>query len=469
MELELTVPERALWTAFPRRGLVDLTDAEDRVVRAAVVRALLLGAVPPEPGELAALTLVGAEITGTLDLSYAEIPYAVRMSRCVFTDRVELVGARTREIDLAGSQLAGVWADKAVVAGNLRLTDARCADGVRLAAATIDGALDLDRAWLSGAPALDARLLSVGHDVRGDGLRCTGEVQLHHADIRGSVRLHGAALANPQGRALAAVGLAVGGTLSCCNGFTAEGRITISFARVGSQVCFEHARLRTPVLNCRQLQTTELVLATDGPVEGRVDLRHARLGVLRDDPESWPAALRLDGLVYESIHSRADVRQRLAWLGRDEDGYSPQAYEQLAGMYRRRGEEDAARTVLLRGQRHRRSGQSPVNRFWGLLQDVTVGYGYRPGLAAMWLVALVVVGTAVFEAVPPTPLDPTSPVRFRAPVYAIDLLLPLVDLRQESAFVPTGETVWVAYGLIAAGLILVTTIAAGTTRVLRRS
>ncbi|WP_446210097.1 hypothetical protein [Micromonospora sp. IBSANI012] len=74
MDLELTVPERALWTAFPRRGLVDLTDAEDRVVRAAVIRALLLGAVPPEPGELAAVTLVGAEITGTLDLSYAEIP-----------------------------------------------------------------------------------------------------------------------------------------------------------------------------------------------------------------------------------------------------------------------------------------------------------------------------------------------------------------------------------------------------------
>ncbi|TDB80032.1 hypothetical protein [Micromonospora sp. KC721] len=468
MDLELTAPERALWTAFPRRGLVDLTDSEDRTVRAAVIRALLLGAAPAEPGQLAALALVGAEITGTLDLSYAEIPYPVRLSRCDLTDRFELVGARTREIDLAGSRLVGIWADRAVVEGNLRLSDVRCVDGVRLTAARIDGALVLDRAELVGAPALDARLLTVGHDIRGDALRCTGEVRLNHADIRGSVRLPGATLAEPDGRALAAVGLAAGGTLSCCDGFTADGRITIAFARVGRQVCFEHAHLRG-ALNCRQLQTDELVLATDGPVEGQLDLRHARLGVLRDDPETWPAAVRLNGLVYEAIDSPADVRRRLDWVGRDAGGYAPQAYEQLAATYRRRGEEDDARTVLLRGQRHRRAGQSRSLRLWGLVQDVTVGYGYRPTLAAFWLMALVAVGTAVFTAVPPTPLNPASPVRFRAPVYTIDLLLPLVDLRQESAFEPVGETVWVAYGLIACGLVLVTTIAAGTTRALRRT
>ncbi|TDC41396.1 hypothetical protein [Micromonospora sp. KC213] len=111
------------------------------------------------------------------------------------------------------------------------------------------------------------------------------------------------------------------------------------------------------------------------------------------------------------------------------------------------------------------------SRLAGIWADraVVEGYGYRPTLAALWLVALAAVGTAVFTAVPPTPLNPASPVRFRAPVYTVDLLLPLVDLRQESAFEPVGETVWVAYALMACGLVLVTTIAAGTTRALRRT
>ncbi|MEU8301854.1 hypothetical protein AB0C04_31775 [Micromonospora sp. NPDC048909] len=472
MDFELTAAEQAVWRAFPRRALVDLTSAEDRVVRASVIRALLLGAMPPEAGQLAALTLVGAEISGTLDLSYAEIPYAVRLSRCTFGERVELVGARTRELDLAGSQLRGLWAEKASIEGNLRLAGVRSVGSIRLVAARIDGALVLDGAQIAGAPAVEGGLLSVGHDIRGPRLRCEGEVQLNSADIRGSVRLHGATITNPDGRAMAAVGMVVGGTLSCCDGFSAQGRINISFARVDKQVCFEHARLHATTgvgLNCRQLQTTELVLATGEPIERPVDLRHARIGVLRDDePLGWPTTLRLDGFSYDTIVSTADVRQRLGWLDRDDDGYAPQAYEQLAAMYRRRGEEDSARTVLLRGQRRRRALQSRPIQLWGYLQDVTVGYGYRPALAAMWLLALFLVGTLAFTTQQPVPLDPASPLHFRAPVYTLDLLLPLVDLHQETAFEPVGTTVWLAYGLIACGWILVTTIAAGTTRVLRR-
>ncbi|PWR17006.1 hypothetical protein DKT69_02560 [Micromonospora sicca] len=469
-ELELTAPERAVWQAFSRRAQVDLGDAEDRVVRAGVIRALLLGAVPAEPGELAALTLVGAEIAGRLDLSYAEIPYPVRLSRCDFTDRIELVGARTREIDLAGSRLPGIWADKAVVEGNLRLAEVRSGP-LHLVAARIEGALVLDEAHLVGAPAVEARLLSVGHDIRGEGLSCEGEVRLDNADVRGSVRLLRARLDNPQGRALAAVDITVGGVFNCCEGFTARGRINLSFADVGSQVCFERASLSSvaeSTLACRQLRTAELVLSTSEPIDGEVDLRHARLGVLRDDPSTWPAKLRLDGLTYDTIQSPATAAQRLNWLARNRDGYSAQAYEQLAAMYRRRGEEDARRAVLLRGQRHRRTGQSRPGRLWGYLQDVTVGYGYRPALAATWLVALLLLGTAVFAVAQPVPLDPARPLHFRAPIYTLDLLLPLVDLHQEAAFEPVGATAWVAYGLIACGWILVTTIAAGTTRVLRR-
>jgi hypothetical protein len=57
---------------------------------------------------------------------------------------------------------------------------------------------------------------------------------------------------------------------------------------------------------------------------------------------------------------------------------------------------------------------------------------------------------------------------FNPLVYTLDLLLPIVDFGQEHAFNPHGLQAWVAYGFIATGWVLATTIAAGATRVLRR-
>jgi len=105
---DLNDAERALWEAFPRRELVDRTDAGDCTVRANVVRALLLGARAADPGHLAVLTLVGARVVGTLDLSYADITCAVRMSRCRFDHQIEMVGTRGREFDLAWSHFPGL-------------------------------------------------------------------------------------------------------------------------------------------------------------------------------------------------------------------------------------------------------------------------------------------------------------------------------------------------------------------------
>jgi len=56
----------------------------------------------------------------------------------------------------------------------------------------------------------------------------------------------------------------------------------------------------------------------------------------------------------------------------------------------------------------------------GWLQDVTVGYGYQPSRAALWLLALLVIGTASSRARiraspgrPPPAFNPScTPVRF---------------------------------------------------------
>jgi hypothetical protein len=221
-------------------------------------------------------------------------------------------------------------------------------------------------------------------------------------------------------------------------------------------------------LDCRHLSARELVLLPERPPGGVVDLSHARFGVLRDDPPTWPPAMHVDGLTYEALSDLDDPAGRLRWLRLDPRGFRPQAYAQLAHVYRGAGRDNDARTVLLAGERHRREVLSPPGRLWGHLQDLTVGYGYRPLRAAGWLLAVLILGTVVFTLYPPRAAEPATAPAFVAPVYALDLILPVIDFGQQSAFNPRGASVWLAYALIVAGLLFVTTIGAAAARRLRR-
>src|SRR6266498_21404 len=144
-------------------------------------------------------------------------------------------------------------------------------------------------------------------------------------------------------------------------------------------------------------------------------------------------------------------------------------YAQLAQVYRTAGSDDDARTVLLAGERHRRETLSLPGRWWGRLQDLTVGYGYRPVRAGIWLAVLFAVGAVVFTLYPPQAVEPGKAPQFVPPVYTLDLILPVIDFGQQSAYHPRGATIWLAYALIVAGLILATTVAAAAARRLRRT
>lgn len=533
---DLTAPERALWQAFPSGETVSLSagspedddpsdDAEwgpERTVRAEVIAALLLGAVPPEPGHTAAVRLTGARVTGHLGLAYAEIPWPIRLTSCRFDERIDMYGARTRQVDLEGSRLAGLDAALATIDGNLRLKRCRCAGQIKLAGAHITGGLLLQESRIAyaGGTVLLANRLAVDDDLLYQDAVAIGEVRLAGARVGGMLGLNGTRLENPAGRALNAfnlrvgahvwarhgftasgevalgdavvsrdldlsgaclrspggdalfaVGLTVGTDLDLGSGFTAQGAVRLTRATIGGRLRLADARLGNTgalALTCRHAQATELVVRTAAPIDGTADLSHARFEVIRDDPASWPESLRLDGLHYQSLDPQLPARQRLAWLRRDPAGYLPQNYEQLAAAYRRLGDEAGARTVLLAKQRHQWRNLGWYARVWGRLQDITVGYGYRPLRAAGCLVALLLLGTAVFGGHPPPPVAGDGAPAFSPLVYALDLLLPIIDFGQEHAYDPRGAERWLAYALIAAGWVLATTIAAGITRTLRR-
>ncbi|WP_173052823.1 hypothetical protein [Phytohabitans houttuyneae] len=472
-DVERTVAEERLWQAFPRREPVDLSEAEDRTIRASVVRALMLGAQVADPGHVGAIIVVGAHVTGVLDVSYGDVAAPVRMARCEFDSRIEMIGTHLRELNLEASTLRGLRAAKATLDGNLNLDAVRCTGPIELAGACIDGALVLDRARLRAeAATLDASRLFVGQDLRANfGFTSDGEIVLDDAKIDGSLLMEGATINSPVGRALTARGLTVGAVANLNTGFTANGRVSVTSAQVGSRISFGHAHLSTPdgeALSCRHLRSNQLVLETATRIDGEADLTYAHVGVLWDDPATWPDVLHLQGFTYDAIRSPASLEQRLTWLRREPSGYLPEAYDQLAAFYRRLGHDDQARAVLLAGQRHRRETLKALGKVWGRLQDGVLGYGYRPWLAALWLLAAWMAGAVFFEVVPPQAQQAGRAGRADLYLYTLDLLLPVADLQQEAAYRPVGAAAWGAAALVMVGWLLATTIAVGVARVLRR-
>ncbi len=482
----MTPAEERVWRAFPRGQDVDFRDAADedpargadwgpdRTVRAAVVRALLLSA-PQEDGETAALRLAGARITGVLNLQYADIDHAARLSDCFFEDTPVLYAARLRQLNLRGSVLPGLDAATLRVDGVLRMSGCLFDRPVRLGGAQISGALFLDGAGIdeppSGQPALQLNHVTVGDGLSAPGLRTRGEVRLTGASVAGSIDLNGARLQAGAGEvALDAETLTVDGD-ALLRAADVLGWIGLRGARIAGRLDLSHARLANPgdaALRASSCTIGELWVRKGPPMEGTLNLRRAQVDVLFLEPEAVPGEVLLNSLVYTSLTPHEPAERRLAMLERDGEGYVPHAYEQLTAAYRRIGDDPAARLVQLAKQRRRRGTLPWYGRLWGHVQDATVGYGFRPLRAAGWLVSLLMAGSLVYALHHPAPLKADEAPQFNPVFYTLDLLLPVISFGQEAAFAPTDGYQWLSYTLVLTGWILATTVVTGITRTVSR-
>ncbi|MEV7083463.1 membrane-associated oxidoreductase [Streptomyces sp. NPDC093516] len=483
---DMTPAEQRVWRAFPRGADVDFRTAADedpargadwgpgRTVRADVLRALLLSA-PREDGETPALRLAGARITGELRLQYAEVDHAVRLSACFFDEVPVLYAARLRQLNLRGSVLPALGAETLRVDGVLRLSDCRFAGPVRLGGAQIAGALFLDGAEIGeppeGRPALQLNHVTVGDGLSAPGLRVRGEVRLAGASVAGTVDLNGARLRAGTGAvAVDAETLTVEGD-ALLRDTDVLGWIGLRGARVAGRLDLTGARLANPggtVLRASSCSIGELWLRRSPPMDGTLNLRRAQLDVLFLEPDSVPAEVLLNSLVYTSLTPHEPAGRRLVMLERDREGYVPHAYEQLTAAYRRIGDDDAARVVQLAKQRRRRATLPWYGRWWGHVQDAAVGYGFRPLRAAGWLLSLLLTGSVVYALHHPEPLKADEAPEFNPVFYTLDLLLPVISFGQEGAFAPTGWYQWLSYALVLTGWILATTVVTGVTRTVSR-
>ncbi|MFL6072180.1 MAG: hypothetical protein ACJ73S_02040 [Mycobacteriales bacterium] len=526
---ELSASEHRLWQAFGSGETVDLSaaGAADRSVRGAVVAALLLGAQPAPAGRVPAVRLVGATVTGGLDVANGHVAYALALRSCRVDGPVLLDDAVLKAVDLHGSRLSVLSANGAHVDGSLDLTGAvfgsgppdphrtalhaerlvvdgdlragriRVAGSVCLIGARVSGQVALTEAELTqpDGTCLNVGGIHVGRSLLLIRLRATGEVRMAGAQA-GTVLLSGARLANPGGTALYAEAIGTVGDLIARGGFHADGEVYLAAARIGGGVFLQGAQLLgydRPALDCSGMEVGRSLYLSGGFAargeirltgcrvdghldltgmacpEGRLVLYAVRVGRLRDEAACWPPVVNLDGFSYDSIEEPLTARRRLRLLARQEGGYRAQPYGQLAAYYRSLGHDEEARNVLLARQRARRGAVARPWRIFGYLQDALVGYGYRPLRAVAWGLTLLVAGTEYFRHVPPAAVHPADRPHFNALLYTADLMIPIFGLGERDTWQPRGVAQAVAVALILSGWALGLAVAAAATRALTRN
>ncbi|MFE1750751.1 oxidoreductase [Streptomyces anandii] len=511
---DLTAVEAGMWQAFRNGSVYDLRSGDalvddphgghpwgpERTVRARVVCWLLLDGPPALAGRVSSLKLSGLRIEGSLDLAGGTVVPYVEMSGCRFEREVLLPEARFTTVRLVNCSVPRLEAARVHTEGDLHLPRCRFPGGVRLTDAQIGTDLLLNQAIVHRdrtGRSIAADGLTVGQDLQAELLESHGEFSLRSAKIGVSLSLRGARLDNPLARlALNAPQLTVertlyltpagvGGTplsgVTPARGtriqpFESRGGVRLDDGRFGDAVDLEGARLvltDEQALSLRRVQTPELRFLGERPRRGKVLLSGARIVTLVDRASSWPGpgGLHMGGFVYENLVPRGPfaLAERLDWVAAATAEYNPEPYERLAAVLRESGEDEDAREVLLAKHRRRRETLPPAAKLWGYVQDCTVAYGYRPGRAAVWMAVLWAAGSLAFAHAGRPPVNQGGHPQWNPALYALDLLLPVVDLGQVDEWQLRGGWQWLAAAMVLLGWTLATTVAAGATRLLRRN
>jgi hypothetical protein len=511
---ELTAAEAGMWQAFRNGSLYDLSSGDavvddphggrpwgpERTVRARIVCWLLLDGPPALDGRVSSLKLAGVQISGVLDLAGGTVVPYVEMRGCRFERDVLVPEAHFTTARLVNCAVPRLEAARVRTEGDLHLPRCRFRHGVRLTDAHIGTDLLMNQAVVHrdrSGRSIAADGMTVGQDLQAELLESDGELSLRSAKVGVSLSLRGARLSEAYGRlALNAPQLTVGRTLyltpagvgaSMLSGatpargtriqrFECRGGVRLDDGRFGDALDLERARFvltDDQELSLRRVQVPELRFLGERPQRGKVVLSGARIVNLVDRASAWPGPgnLHMGGFVYENLVPQGPfpLTRRLDWVAAATAEYNPEPYERLASVLRTGGEDEDAREVLLAKQRRRRESLPPAAKLWGYAQDWTVAYGYRPGRAAVWMAVLWAAGSLAFaHAGAPPAAGGAHPV-WNPALFALDLLLPVIDFGQADAWQLRGGWQWLAAALILLGWVLATTVAAGATRLLRRN
>ena len=452
-------------------------------IRAAVIRWLCVDEKAKHEVDPKGLQVYGAKINGSLDLSFVIVPFPLVLQHCRLREEAVLHDAKLPSLDLQGSWVQAITADRLDVKGNVFLRSRFRAEGeVRLLGAKIGGDLDCengtfvnpsgnalsaDGITVHGNVMLRGKIMSHGDVMSpGEEFRAEGEVRLLGAQIEGDLDCENGTFVNPSGNALSADGINVHGNVFLVNWFRAQGEVRLPGAQIGGDLECTDSTFSKLNAQSSTVKGTFWWQGLKDPYGAALDLKNASVGSMGDDKKSWPTKGRLflDGFVYGRIsNGPTDAETRLDWLARQYPDdwparkyrFAPQPYLQLAKVLKESGGEDGAVTVLKEMEclRRKQEDHNPFTQAWSALFRVTVGYGYNPRWAIYEILGVSAIGWIIYRrsylagSIAPTEKDayesfqrdgepPPHYTPFAPLVYSVENSLPLVKLGQEDTWHP---------------------------------
>ncbi|HWM56967.1 MAG TPA: hypothetical protein VNO83_03950 [Pseudonocardia sp.] len=238
----------------------------------------------------------------------------VRLPNAVIGGYVRLSGARLSGPNGAAASGIALLGDGMHVGGDLEGRDHGrgplvCRGQLRLVGAQIRGSASLSRIELTAPDgyALLADRLHVGGDFFLRRIDCQGTLRLQDAEIGANLECVGARLTRPRRRpdgsvrpSLDARTATIGKDLVCTEGFVATGGVRLRRTEARKSVQIEDARLAGDpdtgfaryALNAYGLTTAELILRPAVPPGGAVRLAQAQVGTLDDSELLWAGRAR---------------------------------------------------------------------------------------------------------------------------------------------------------------------------------
>ena len=390
-----------------------------------------------------ALAFMGANLGKDLDLTSAEVNGALRLTNATIQGRLLCTKAIINSLGRGDVALDGVGVR---VGGNLVLNEGFLSIGaVRLIGASVKGDL-----ILAGGTFIKLR----EDAVIADRIKVNGIVSLDDIAFAGWFGLNGARIS---------------GDLLCTGTQFLTDNVTANLA-ISTRTAFDielegdsesdntwYSRLDCEYLEVARRFRWKNVKLTE---RSELNLFHAKVGRLVDEPTSWPSrgSLMLDGFIYDSIASGPlAAEERLEWIERASwqvgEGakesqnlvprFTAQPYEQLAKIFRATGlNEQATKVAIAKRERRRLYGDlSWWERMSSFLLKYLSGYGYRPHRALVWMGIFILLGVPVFEsayisgALVSTPAG--KEIGFNAWIYSLDVFVPVIDFSQASNWTPS--------------------------------
>jgi hypothetical protein len=390
-----------------------------------------------------------------------------------------------------------------VVTDALSLQGTRVDEGLEMKKVQVGGAVDLEGFQGGGDLLIEACILG--------GLPSKPGLSLKRAEIAGEVRIKDSSiLSGLDAEKLHARSLYVEKTfLMGGEGIEAvdmalqlagkwAGGLSLKDAQLEERAYFRDVTIMGLVsLRYAQMQTLEIVVEEGSrkegedsgiglsPLAGWVDLHG--ISVSR-----WV----FSGPAIEDKDSETRLRLFSAWLRRQLPYYSAHPYENVAKALKAEADENAALRILIQKEDDVGLAQNlPLwKRLWRGLLRYTVGHGYRPEWALVWILAIIALGAFLFDLgyreglMTPASTDvlvqemyqkyreiPKDYPTFSAWAYSIDAFIPFLDLVLEHYWIPNTDAGWAGALLriylwihIGVGWILSSLFLTGVTGIIRR-